>query len=183
MVKFKSILLCLFAIIAIMSQTIPASAQKDMRMKAAQELEKETFDIDDYYNSFGYIALMKLKKEMNKNPATSKYEKPLFKALVDALDEAFYDDETLNIIERARSEILYEEFNEKELKELLVFAKTPVGKKFMARQRDLVHKTENKMAPELNTIFSNKLNQKFNNKIELLIKTGTISENSAIKLE
>ncbi len=183
MLKIKFILLSLFTTLLILDQSLPANAQEDMRMKAAQELEKETFDVDSYYHSFGYVAIVKLKKEMNKNPATAKYEKPLFRALVGAVEEVFFDDEILSRIERVRCEILFDEFNEEELKELLVFAKTPVGKKFMARQADFVHKTEDKMVSELDSIFSNKLNEKFNHKIEQLIKEGIISKNSAIKLE
>ncbi|MFW5498114.1 MULTISPECIES: DUF2059 domain-containing protein [unclassified Maridesulfovibrio] len=181
--KIKFILPCMFTILVTVAQTLPANAQENMHMKAAQELEKETFDVDSYYHSFGYVAVMRLRKEMNKNPATAKYERPLMQILIEAVEETFFDKEILTKIERIRTEVLFEEFNEIELKELLAFAKTPVGKKYIAKQADVVHKTENKMMSELDSFFSNRLNEKFNIKIKKLIKNGIISKESNIELE
>lgn len=83
---------------------------------------------------FALLALKKESYEFWNDPKIKPYSNILQNLLFEVLEAYLNDDNTKNIVKGTSKKIYMEEFTETELREMLTFYRTPLGKKVLTKR-------------------------------------------------
>ncbi len=126
MKKIKLSIVCILALLCLTAQ--PVKADETGKQEVALELVRAIVDTEALYTAFHYMTIMAVEAGVYNDPETEGYRELLINAYREAFKETFYDPEILESMYHLQAEVYTEEFNKDELKGLLQFYKTPLGK-------------------------------------------------------
>ncbi|WP_320169393.1 DUF2059 domain-containing protein [Maridesulfovibrio sp.] len=174
MKKFKILVICAFVTAFITANQIPAQAGNDGRMAAAYELIDQAGLIDKFIITCDMMT-SKLADQMFKNdPKTAPYSDVLAGALKEAINETLAEPQVQTELKQMFATIYMEEFNEKELKDIAAFYKTPTGKKSLEKLPAVIVKSQQRGQQFAARIIKASLEEKLTAKLEQLQKEGKI---------
>lgn len=129
-------MICLFILIFLPLNSQLLFADEKSHYEAASQLVEKTFN-EEVYRMVGWrFALLALKEEISelwKYPKIQPYSEVIQNLLLEVVSAYLDDDNTKNIAKGISKKIYMEEFTETELREMLTFYRTPLGKKLLSK--------------------------------------------------
>lgn len=157
-------------IAVIFSLSVVGYSQADQKTyrAIASELVDMAYPIDSYVDTAIAGAEMGIKGALEGDPKTQKSSQVLEQALLEVAEAMFRDTETIEKFRNMQTDLLMETYTESELRKLVKFYRTPIGKKVVKETPAMMLKGMKRGAaigqslgdsPKYREMLSDKINQ------------------------
>lgn len=139
MMRAGKLWVCIAVICSLFAVELARAEHKDYRALAL-ELSEMTYP-EEAMIAFGMAgAKLGVKGAFDRDPRTRPYAAVLTKALLEVTEAIFRDPETIRRFRDMQVNLFMETFTESELREMLKFYRTPIGRKIIQRLPETVRK-------------------------------------------